>query len=67
MDAYDTILIKRFREAVEQQIGREEKIIASGTCETFEDYRAKCGEAKGLRSALTLLDEVCLIANKEGP
>jgi len=67
MDAYDTHLTKRFREGVAEQIARLEKILATGKCASFEEYKAKCGEISGLNQALQILDETCQNAQKEGP
>lgn len=67
MDAYDSVLTKRFREAVEAQIARVEKIIASGSCVDFETYKGRCGEVVGLHNALKILEDEIHNLNKEGP
>jgi len=50
-------LADAYRRGVETEIARLSDRIVNARCETFEEYRAACGEIDGLRKAVRLFSE----------
>lgn len=53
-------LAKRARERIEEQINTHGRNLASGNCQSFEDYKRVCGIIKGLQEALEIMDDAAL-------
>lgn len=52
------ILEEDYARAVRERRRELEEYIASGKCQNFEEYKAKCGESAGLKKALELFHDV---------
>jgi hypothetical protein len=51
-------LIRNFQKAIEEALQMEGNTLADGGAMSFEDYKARVGMRRGLKRALTILDDV---------
>lgn len=65
MASIDLLLTKSYRDALKKRAEDIGKLLASGVCSSYSEYREMVGVVKGLNEALVLFEDELMETNKE--